>query len=126
MCGGEVCGKFAKKYHSCTECEVYQKTVNKDPVTELQELIIILIYSMRSEHLELKEALGKVKLLSGFLPICSSCKKVRDDKGYWNQIEEYIRDHSEADFTHSFCPDCAEKLYPDTYKKITEKNKQKN
>ena len=61
----------------------------------------------------LKEALAKVKLLSGFLPICAVCKKIRDDKGYWNQIESYIRDHSEAEFSHGICPECAKKLYPD-------------
>jgi len=59
----------------------------------------------------LQDALKKVKLLSGFLPICASCKKIRDDKGYWNQIESYIRDHSEADFSHGICPECARKLY---------------
>jgi PAS domain S-box-containing protein len=62
---------------------------------------------------ELQDALSKVKLLSGFLPICASCKKIRDDKGYWNQIEEYIRDRSEAEFSHGICPDCVKKLYPD-------------
>ncbi len=61
---------------------------------------------------DLQEALTKVKLLSGMLPICSSCKKVRDDRGYWNQIEVYIRDHSEAEFTHGLCPECFKKLYP--------------
>lgn len=61
----------------------------------------------------LQEALAKVKTLSGLLPICASCKKVRDDTGYWNQIESYIRDHSEADFSHSICPQCAKELYPD-------------
>jgi PAS domain S-box-containing protein len=61
---------------------------------------------------DLQKALTDVKALSGLLPICSSCKKIRDDKGYWNQIEVYIRDHSEADFSHSLCPDCIEKLYP--------------
>lgn len=65
---------------------------------------------------ELREALAEVKTLSGLLPICSSCKKIRDDSGYWTQIELYIRDHSEADFTHSICPDCARKLYPDIFK----------
>ena len=60
---------------------------------------------------ELQEALAKVKTLSGFLPICASCKKIRDDKGYWRQIEAYIRDHSEAEFSHGICPDCREKLY---------------
>lgn len=64
----------------------------------------------------LQEAIEKVKVLSGFLPICASCKKIRDDKGYWTQIETYIRDHSEAEFSHGICPDCAEKHYSQ-YKK---------
>jgi PAS domain S-box-containing protein len=62
---------------------------------------------------DLQKALDDVKTLSGLLPICMSCKKVRDDKGYWNQIELYIRDHSEADFSHGICPECVKKLYPD-------------
>ena len=61
---------------------------------------------------ELRDALSKVRVLSGFLPICASCKNIRDDKGYWNQIEKYIREHTYAEFTHSICPDCAKKLYP--------------
>ena len=65
---------------------------------------------------QLQEALAKVKLLSGFLPICASCKKIRDDQGYWQQIESYIRDHSNAEFSHSICPDCARKLYPELCK----------
>jgi PAS domain S-box-containing protein len=60
----------------------------------------------------LQEALKKVKTLSGFLPICASCKKIRDDKGYWKQIESYIKEHSEAEFSHSLCPDCTRRLYP--------------
>ena len=64
---------------------------------------------------ELQEALAKVKMLSGMLPICASCKKIRDDQGYWNQIEVYIRDHSEAEFTHGLCPDCARKHYPEYF-----------
>ena len=61
----------------------------------------------------LQNALGEVKTLSGLLPICASCKKIRDDSGYWNQIEGYIRDRSEAEFSHGICPECAKKLYPD-------------
>lgn len=61
---------------------------------------------------KLKDTLSQVKQLSGFLPICASCKKIRDDDGYWNQIELYIRDHSEAQFSHSICPECRMKLYP--------------
>jgi len=63
--------------------------------------------------LELQNALLKIRMLSGLLPICSSCKKIRDDRGYWEQIEVYIKDHSEADFSHSICPECTEKLYPE-------------
>ena len=62
---------------------------------------------------ELQDALGKIKTLSGLLPICASCKKIRDDEGYWNQIETYIGDHSETEFTHTICPECMKKLYPD-------------
>lgn len=62
---------------------------------------------------DLQSALAEVKRLSGLLPICAHCKKIRDDKGYWNAIEDYIRNHSDAEFSHSICPDCAKKLYPD-------------
>ena len=62
---------------------------------------------------ELQKALDEVKTLSGLLPICSSCKKIRDDKGYWNQIEKYLHEHSNIDFTHGICPDCMKKLYPE-------------
>lgn len=62
---------------------------------------------------ELQEALANVKTLRGLLPICSSCKKVRDDRGYWNQIESFVRERSEAAFSHSICPECEKKLYPE-------------
>ena len=68
---------------------------------------------LREEKEKLEEALLEVKRLSGLLPICSHCKKIRDDKGYWNQIESYIHEHSEAKFSHSICQECAEKYYPD-------------
>ncbi|NLF31012.1 MAG: response regulator [Planctomycetes bacterium] len=64
---------------------------------------------------ELQSALDRVKQLSGLLPICSNCKKVRDDRGYWSQIESYIREHSEAEFSHGLCPECAAKLYPEIF-----------
>ncbi len=64
---------------------------------------------------ELQEALAAVKTLSGLLPICASCKNVRDDQGYWHQVEVYIRDHSDVEFSHSICPTCAEKLYPEYF-----------
>jgi len=65
---------------------------------------------------ELREALAKVKTLSGLLPICSSCKKIRDDKGYWKQIEVYIAANSQADFSHGLCPECGLEHYPDIFK----------
>ena len=74
----------------------------------------------------LEEALQNVKTLSGFLPICANCKKIRDDEGYWQQIEEYIMDHSEADFTHGICNECVEKLYPEHYPKFKEKMKKES
>jgi hypothetical protein len=61
----------------------------------------------------IREAQKEIKILRGFLPICSSCKKIRDDDGYWNQIESYIHSHSEAQFSHGICPDCFKKHYPD-------------
>ena len=68
---------------------------------------------------ELQAAMAKVKTLSGMLPICSSCKNIRDDKGYWKKIEAYLREHSDAKFSHSICPECLDKLYGDQkwYKK---------
>jgi hypothetical protein len=71
----------------------------------------------------LEEALQNVKTLSGFLPICSNCKKIRDDEGYWQQIEEYIMSHSEADFTHGICNECVKKLYPEHHQKFEERMK---
>ncbi|MCP4156297.1 MAG: response regulator [bacterium] len=68
---------------------------------------------------ELQEALSKVKLLTGMLPICSKCKKIRDDKGYWKQVEEYVAEHSEAHFSHSLCPGCIVELYPDLADKVS-------
>lgn len=67
--------------------------------------------------LELQRALAEVKALSGLLPICSNCKKIRDDHGYWNQIEGYIASHSDAQFTHGICPDCARLLFPEVFEK---------
>ncbi len=88
-------------------------------------LVRSILYAIERKKMEvereklvrkLQEALAKVKLLSGFLPICCSCKKIRDDQGYWQQIEAYISHHSEAEFSHGLCEECSRKLYPDYYK----------
>lgn len=72
---------------------------------------------------DLRKALSEIKTLKGFLPICSHCKKVRDDKGYWNQIESYIRDHSEVEFSHGICEECSDQKYSEEiwYQKMKNK-----
>lgn len=69
---------------------------------------------------KLQEALDNVKKLSGLIPICSNCKKIRTDEGYWKQIEGYISEHSEARFSHGICPDCAKKIYSEFLKDVPE------
>lgn len=68
---------------------------------------------LRRVVVELEQALEEIKTLRGILPICSFCKRIRDDQGYWKQLEEYIHQHSEAEFSHSICRECARKYYPD-------------
>ncbi|HJW31863.1 MAG TPA: two-component regulator propeller domain-containing protein [Holophagaceae bacterium] len=79
----------------------------------LEALVAQRTAELESRNRDLSEALTRVKQLSGLLPICSCCKKIRDDKGYWNQLENYISTHSEADFTHGICPDCVDTLFPE-------------
>jgi len=62
---------------------------------------------------KLQKTIKEIKILQGILPICANCKKIRNDSGYWEQVEEYIQDRSDAQFSHGICPECAKKLYPD-------------
>jgi len=71
---------------------------------------------LRQLNARLKESLARVKELSGLLPICASCNMIRDDEGRWQKIEVYISEHSEAEFSHSLCPECFKKLYPEYYR----------
>jgi len=94
---------------------VYNKTGN--PVGMMSSSIEITDRKEAEREKEklikkLQNALSEIKTLQGILPICAECKKIRDDQGYWYQIEKYIHDHSDAEFSHSICPDCAKKLYP--------------
>jgi DNA-binding NtrC family response regulator len=79
-------------------------------------------YAIEREKLtvKLREAFEQIKTLRGFIPICSSCKKIRDDQGFWQQVEVYVRDHTEAEFTHGICPGCIKTLYPESADKILE------
>ena len=83
-------------------------------------LVRAIRYAIERQKLlvKLREALEQVKTLRGFIPICSSCKKIRDDAGFWHQLEVYIRDHSDAEFTHGICPACIKTLYPEIADKI--------
>lgn len=102
------------------------KPIQKEEVlvrveTHLRINRLAKMLSQKNEELEqrtaeLEEALAHVKTLSGLIPICANCKKIRDDDGYWHHLELYIQDHSEALFSHGICPECAKKLYPDFYK----------
>ncbi len=81
-----------------------------------------MITTLNDSVAGLKKALREVKTLRGIVPICSHCKKIRDDQGYWDQVEVYVRKHTEADFSHSICPDCLQRYYPDVnLKKVEEK-----
>jgi DNA-binding response OmpR family regulator len=79
---------------------------------EVGRRMIELQASLAARIEELRQALEQIKTLRGIVPICASCKNIRDDQGFWNQVEVYIRDHSEAQLIHGICPDCMKKLYP--------------
>jgi len=83
------------------------------PQKQAEEALHKKTIELEGANKKLQEALDNIRTLSGLLPICFSCKMIRDDKGYWKQIEAYIEDHSEAEFSHSICPVCVKKLYPD-------------
>lgn len=117
MCGGEVQGTFANKYESCCQCDVFNESISAGQTKALQEHILILIHSLRMKHQELKEALEEIKTLKGIIPICMTCKKIRDDNGYWNQLETYISEYSEAKFSHGICPECLEERRPEIYER---------
>jgi hypothetical protein len=83
----------------------------------------VIYLTAHAEEGTIKKALEKVKQLSGLLPICASCKKIRDDQGYWKQIEVYISEHSDAEFSHGICEECARRIYPKFYEKTRIGNK---
>ncbi len=94
------------------------------PLRDWQGRLLVLLDITGYKHLErereeliqgLQDALAQVKRLQGLLPICARCKRIRDDQGYWHSVEEYIKQHSEADFSHGLCPECAKKLYPEFF-----------
>jgi PleD family two-component response regulator len=88
---------------------------NREQLARVNAMVRIIKAERERDRLivQLEEALARVKKLSGLLPICAGCKKIRDDKGYWNQIEPYLKEHSDAIMSHGICPECAKKYYLD-------------
>jgi hypothetical protein len=101
------------KSHADLKLKVIKRTTELAAINNELELKIT---ENKKAEIKLKDTIEKVNLLSGMLPICSYCKKIRDDKGYWEQVEVYIQNHSDAEFSHSLCPECARRLYPDYFK----------
>jgi hypothetical protein len=87
---------------------------------KLEKMVEDRTQELQAANEELTKVIAEVKMISGLLPICASCKKIRNDEEYWEQIESYIRDHSEAEFSHGICPECLKTLYPELYKKLVE------
>jgi len=82
-------------------------------LVEIQDALIESRVMLAAKVRELSQALEQIKTLRGIVPICANCKKIRDDAGYWQQVEVYARSHTEAEFSHGICPECMKKLYPD-------------
>ncbi len=89
-------------------------------VIEAREKCYYYIGELEQNNKTLQDALAEIKTLRGLISICSSCKKVRDDKGFWTQVEAYVSEHTEAEFSHGICPDCMKKLYPEYTNEDTE------
>ena len=109
--------KDGQEFYARLECTVITKKGDNDK--QIRAAVSDITERKRTEEQRdklieaLQTTLSEVKTLRGFLPICSYCKKIRDDKGYWSQIESYIHKHSDAEFSHGICPECAKKYYPD-------------
>ena len=123
---GQIIGVIAVQ--SYTDRNLYDKT-DLNVLTAVADQVALAIERKKSEEnrerliKKLHTALEEVKTLQGILPICSHCKKIRDDKGYWNQIESYIQKHSDALFSHGICPNCTEEIYgKETWYKEMKKN----
>jgi hypothetical protein len=82
--------------------------------------VLHLLHKQEELKENVDQALAKIKVLGGLIPICANCKKIRDDSGYWNQLEQYLYEHSEATLTHGICPDCQQKIYGEFFQKATE------
>ena len=132
MDGIEAAGNIRKRFEipvvfltAHSNIDTFEKAKKTEPFgyvikpfedRQLYLTIETALYKDRMEK-ERKKLLEEIKVLRGFLPICSHCKKIRNDTGYWEQIEDYIHNHSEAVFSHGICPDCLKKYYSDLFDK---------
>jgi PAS domain S-box-containing protein len=98
--------------HNITERQQAHELLKKS-YDHLEEKVEVRTAELKEANRSLKNALAELKTLRGIVPICASCKNIRDDKGFWHQVEAYVSKHTEADFSHGICPDCMKKLYPD-------------
>jgi transcriptional regulator with GAF, ATPase, and Fis domain len=108
---GTICAIDTKANKWVEPSDTLLKTI-KDAV-EAHLALLVTMEELNKKNQDLEAALNEVKTLQGLLPICASCKKIRDDKGYWIQIEKYISERSKAQFSHGLCTECAKELYPD-------------
>jgi GAF domain-containing protein len=108
LCAVDIKGnKWGQRYESLLH-------TFKDAI-EAHLALLVTMEHLDKKNQELERALGEVKTLRGLMPICAACKNIRDDKGYWRKIENYLGRHSEVTFSHGMCPECIQKLYPDLY-----------
>jgi len=109
------CRSIAMGGSVLTVCENAMVTESSavEKISELQQELVNMTRELTRRNRELEDAQNKIKVLKGMLPICMYCKKIRDDQGYWDQLEAYIDRHSEAEFSHSICPQCMEKYFPE-------------
>jgi CheY-like chemotaxis protein len=97
---------------------------NRELLARVQAMVRIIRAERERDRLivELQEAMASIKTLKGLLPICASCKKIRNDKGYWQQVEGYLSEHADIQFSHGICPECMEKLYPGLFEQLNDEN----
>ena len=100
----QLAGALTEKWHLHQEA--------KGQLERLERLVRERTSVLETTNAELTQALANIQTLSGLIPICAGCKKIRDDRGYWEQVESYLAKHSEAKFTHGMCPECSHKYYP--------------
>lgn len=109
--------KHAESLESGADSCLFRPISNRELLARIQAIVRIIWTERDRDFLieNLEKALAAIKTLNGIVPICASCKKIRDDQGYWEEVEAYVEKHSTAEFTHGLCPNCTDKLYGDIY-----------